>query len=49
MALGYYLRANWHIKASKVSNGAAFCCRVVRACMIAVILLVVECGVEFAA
>ena len=38
-----YLRANWHIKASHVTNGAALCARLVRASMIALIFAIVEC------
>ena len=44
-----YLRANWHISASNVTSGAELRARFSRASIIALILLIVECGGEIAA
>ena len=41
--------ARRHIKASQVTSGAALCARLVRASMMAVILLIVECAGYLAA
>ena len=44
-----YLRANWHMSASQVTNGAALRAKLSRAVMMAFILLMVECDCELAA